>query len=110
MTVHDLLAAKWKLTPDGWSKLGVEMRKHCYLSNREGEMIYIAYAMLSNDPETGETAFAAVSENTPLSEIEDIIRTSLDNILSSKYYHLTPKHKRTLHNWLYDNGRRITST
>lgn len=110
MTVRDLLTAKWKLTPDGWAKLGVEMRRHCYLSNKEGETIYIVYAMLSNDPETGETAFAAVSENTPLSEIENIIRTSLDNILSSKCYQLTPKHRRTLYNWLYDNGRRITTT
>ena len=109
MTVHDLLVAKWKLTPYGWSKLGVEMRRHCFLSNT-GEEMYIAYAMLSNDPEVGETAFAAVSESTPLSEIEDIIRSTLSSILSSKYYHLTPKHRRTLYNWLYDNGRRITST
>ena len=110
MTVHDLLTAKWKLTPDGWSKLGVEMRRHCYISHKEGETIYIVYAMLSNDPETGETACAAVSESTPVSEIENIIRNSLDNILSSKHYHLTPKHRRTLYNWLYDNGRRITTT
>ena len=108
MTVHDLLAAKWKLTPNGWSKLCVEMRRHCL--SLDGEQIYIVYATLSNDPEVGETAFAAVSESTPLSEIEDIIRSSLKDILSSKLYQLTPKHRRTLHNWLYDNGRRITST
>lgn len=36
MTAHDLLTAKWKLTPDGWSKLGVEIRRHCYLSHKEG--------------------------------------------------------------------------
>ena len=109
MTVHDLLAAKWKLTLNGWSKLCVEMRRHCYISNN-GEGIYIVYAMLSNDPEIGETAFAAVSENTSLSEIEGIIRSSLKDILSSKHYQITPKHRRTLYNWLYDNGRRITST
>ena len=108
MTAHDLLAAKWKLTPDGWSKLCVEIRRHC-LSN-SGEEIYIVYATLSNDPEVGETAFAAVSESTPLSEIEDIIRISINDILSNKYNRLTPKHRRTLHNWLYDNGRRITPT
>lgn len=109
MTVRDLLTAKWKLTPNGWSKLGVEMRRHCFPSHT-GEEMYIAYAMLSNDEDTGEIALAAVSESTPLSEIENIIRSPLTNILSSKYYRLTPKHKRTLHNWLYDNGRRITST
>lgn len=110
MTAHDLLAAKWKLTPDGWSKLCVEIRRHCL--SLKGEQIYIVYATLSNDPEVGETAFAAVSESTPLNEIEDIIRTSLTDILSNKYYklRLTPKHRRTLYNWLYDNGRRITST
>lgn len=108
MTVHDLLATKWKLTPDGWSKLCVEMRQHC-LSN-VGEVIYIVYARLSNDPEVGETAIAAVSESTLLSEIEDIIRISINDILSNKYYRLTPKHRRTLYNWLYDNGRRITPT
>ena len=109
MTVHDLLAAKWKLTPDGWSKLCVEMRQHFHLSNN-GERMYIIYAILSNDPEVGETAFAAVSESTSLSEIENIIRSTLNTILSSKCYQLTPKHRRTLHNWLYDNGRRITPT
>ena len=108
MTARDLLAAKWKLIPNGWTKLGVEMRRHCFLSNT-GEEMYIAYAMLSNDPEVGETAFAAVSESTSLSEIEDIIRSALSSILSSKYYHLTSKHRRTLYNWLYDNGRRITT-
>ena len=108
MTTHDLLVAKWKCTPDGWSKLCVEMRRHCL--STIGEEIYIVYATLSNDPEVGETAFAAVSESTPLSEIEDIIRTSVNNILSSKHYQLTPKHRRTLYNWLYDNGRRITPT
>lgn len=109
MTAHDLLAAKWKLTPDGWYKLGVKMSRSCFLSSAR-EVMYIAYAMLSHDPEVGETAFAAVSESTSLSEIEDIIRSALKDILSSKYYHLTPKHRRTLHNWLHDNGRRTTST
>lgn len=108
MTVHDLLTAKWKLTLDGWSKLGVEMRRHSLSLKKE--QIYIVFATLSNDPEVGETAFAAVSESKPLSEIEDLIRSSLKEILSSKHYQLTPKHRRTLHNWLYDNGRRITST
>lgn len=109
MTAHDLLAAKWKLTPDGWSKLCVKMSRHGHISNN-GEGIYIVYAMISNDPEVGETPFAAVFESTPLSKIESIIRTSLDNILSSKYYQVAPKHRRTLYNWLYDNGRRITPT
>ena len=109
MTVHDLLAAKWKPTPEGWSKLCVEMRRHSSLFNRE-EVMYIVYATLSNDPEVGETAFAVVSESTSLSEIEKRIRSTLNTILSSKYYQLAPKHRRTLHNWLYDNGRRITPT
>ena len=108
MTVHDLLAAKWKPTSDGWSKLCVEMRRHCFSIN--GEQIYLVYATLSNDPDVGETAFGAVLESTSLNEIEDLIRTSINDILFSKHYQLTPKHRRTLHNWLYDNGRRITST
>lgn len=109
MTVHDLLAAKWKPTPNGWAKLCVEMRRHSSLYNKE-EVMYIVYATLSDDPEVGETAFAAVSESTSLSEIEDIIRSTLSAVLASKYYKFTPKHRRTLYNWLYDNGQRITPT
>lgn len=109
MTVHDLLASKWKPTPNGWSKLCVEMRRHSSLYHKE-EVMYIVYATLSDDPEVGETAFAAVSESTSLSELENIIRSTLNSILASKYYKLTPKHRRTLYNWLYDNGRRITPT
>ena len=106
MTAHDLLAAKWKPTHDGWFKLCVEMRPLPNLLHN-GEKLYIVYVIVSNDPEIGERAFAAVCESTPLSSIENLITKSLIDILSSKSYTFTPKHRRTLYNWLYDNGRRI---
>lgn len=95
---------KWTKTEESeWTKLGVTVKldgSH-YLIKFKYDSPYNCYYSLY-----------IPMYKTSMSELIEAIKYGINFIFRHKSHskRLTLKYKRTLNNWLYDNGRRITPT